>query len=95
MTPQSRRACSLMLRIRSALAFSAVLLPFALSGCAETLTSDETKSSSTLQRDYDHTLSKAEREAAINDLQKATAKTQNAEEPPSASSADETAKKQE
>jgi hypothetical protein len=52
----------------------AVLLPLALGGCADALSSKETASSVTLQRQYDKTLTKTEREAVISDLQSATAK---------------------
>lgn len=54
----------------------AILVPLGLSACADTLTSEETKSSSTLRRDYDKTLTKAEKEAAISELQNAQAKQQ-------------------
>jgi hypothetical protein len=54
----------------------AALAPLALSACADTLTSEETKSSSTLRRDYDKTLTKAEKAAAISELQNAKAKQQ-------------------
>jgi hypothetical protein len=54
----------------------AALAPLGLSACADTLTSEETKSSSTLRRDYDKTLTKAEKEAAISELQNAKAKQQ-------------------
>jgi hypothetical protein len=86
-----------MLRVRFAIAFgcSAVLLPLGLWGCADTLSSEETKSSTTLQREYENTLTKAEREAAISELQNATAKRQNAEPPESASGAADSAEKQE
>jgi hypothetical protein len=47
-----------------------------LSACADTLTSEETKSSTTLQRDYENTLTKSEKDAAISDLQAAKAKQQ-------------------
>jgi uncharacterized membrane protein YgcG len=55
---------------------AAILLPLVLAACAETLTSDEATSSATLQRDYDKTLTKKERDAAISDLQSASAKKQ-------------------
>ena len=55
---------------------AAILLPLALTACAETLTSDEATSSATLQREYDKTLTKSERDAAISDLQSASAKKQ-------------------
>ena len=51
-----------------------VLLPLGLAACADTLTSKETASSSTLQRDYDKTLTKAEQKAAIDDMQSVAAK---------------------
>jgi hypothetical protein len=53
----------------------AVLIPLGLGACADTLTSEETTSSATLQRQYDKTLTKSERSAVISDLQNATAKT--------------------
>jgi len=43
-----------------------------LSACADTM--DSPPSSKVLQRDYDKTLSKDERQAVISDLQSATAK---------------------
>lgn len=52
----------------------ALLLPLALGACADALSSKETASSATLQRQYDKTLTKTEREAVISDLQGATAK---------------------
>lgn len=55
---------------------AAIFLPLALTACAETLTSDEATSSATLQREYDKTLTKSERDAAISDLQSASAKKQ-------------------
>ena len=57
----------------------AVLLPLGLGACADTLTSKDTASSTTLQRDYDKTLTKSEQQAVISDLQNATAKPQGAE----------------
>ena len=51
-----------------------VLLPLGLAACADTLTSKETASSTTLQRDYDKTLTKAEQKAAISELQNAPRK---------------------
>jgi hypothetical protein len=59
---------------RLSLHLLAVLLPLALGACADTLTSKETASSATLQRDYDKTLTKAEQKAAIYDMQGAAAK---------------------
>lgn len=52
----------------------AVLIPLGLGACADTLSSDETTSSATLQRQYDKTLTNSERKAVISDLQSATAK---------------------
>ena len=52
----------------------AVLLPLTLGACADALTSKEGASSATLQRDYDKTLTKAERKAAIDDMQSVAAK---------------------
>ena len=51
-----------------------VLLPLSLAACADTLTSKETASSTTLQRDYDKTLTKAEQKAAIDDMQSVSKK---------------------
>lgn len=50
------------------------LLPLGLSACADTIASKETTSSTTLQRDYDKTLTKDEQKAAISDLQNAAMK---------------------
>lgn len=52
----------------------ALAVPLGLPACADTLRSDETTSNATLRRQYDKTLTKSEREAAISDLQGATAK---------------------
>jgi len=57
----------------------ASLLSLGLSACADTLTSKETKSSSTLQRDYENTLTKSEKDEVISDLQAAKAKQQDGE----------------
>ncbi len=57
------------------------LLPLGLSACADTLTSKETQSSTTLQRGYDKTLTKAEQKAAISDLQNAAMKKPDAAAP--------------
>lgn len=57
----------------------AILLPLALGACADTLTSKETTSATTLQRDYDKTLTKSEQKAVIDDMQNATAKQPGAE----------------
>lgn len=58
-----------------ALRLSAVLLMLGLSACADTLAvGDSPPSSSQLQRQYDKTLTKAEQQAVISDLQGATAK---------------------
>jgi hypothetical protein len=58
-----------------------VLFPLGLAACADTLTSKETASSTTLQRDYDKTLTKAEQKAAISDLQNAAMKKPDATAP--------------
>lgn len=58
-----------------------VLLTLGLSACADTLTSEETTSSTTLQRRYDKTLTKAEQKAVISDLQSATTTKQGAAAP--------------
>ena len=60
---------------RLSLRLLAVLLPLTLGACADTLTSKESASSATLQRDYDKTLTKAEQKAVIDDMQSATKKT--------------------
>ena len=52
----------------------ALLLPLGLGACADTMSSGETTSSATLQRQYDKTLTQTERKAVISDLQSATAK---------------------
>ena len=52
----------------------ALLLPLGLGACADTVSSGETTSSATLQRQYDNTLTQTERKAVISDLQSATAK---------------------
>ncbi len=68
------QADSLMLRLPGlSLRLLAVLLPLGLAACADTLTSKETASSATLQRDYDKTLTKDEQKAAISDMQAAAA----------------------
>ncbi len=73
----------------------AVLLPLGLGACADTLTSKDTASSTTLQRDYDKTLTKSEQQAVISDLQNATAKPQGAEaSDPTASTGAQSAEKQ-
>ena len=59
---------------RRSLRLLAVLLPLTLGACADALTSKEGASSATLQRDYDKTLTKAERKAAIDDMQSVAAK---------------------
>jgi len=59
---------------RRSLRLLAVLLPLTLGACADTLTSKETASSATLQRDYNKTLTKAEQKAAIDDMRAAAKK---------------------
>jgi hypothetical protein len=59
---------------RSSLRLLVLLLPLALAACADTLTSKETASSATLQRNYDKTLTKAEQKAAIDDMSAAAKK---------------------
>lgn len=62
----------------SALRLSAVLLVFGLSACADTMAvEDSPPSSAKLQRQYDKTLTKAEQQAVISDMQSATAKKEN------------------
>lgn len=69
------KAVSLMPRLPGLLMrLLAVLLPLGLGACAGSLTSKETASSATLQRDYDKTLTKDEQKAVISDMQAATAK---------------------
>jgi len=77
-----------------ALRLLAVLLPLGLGACADTLTSKETTSSTTLQRDYDKTLTKSEKKAVIDDLQSATAKQQAGEAPETASTGAQPAEQQ-
>ena len=73
----------------------AVLLTLGLSACADALTSKDTASSTTLQRDYDKTLTKSEQQAVISDLQSATAKPQGEEtSDPAASTGAPSAEKQ-
>lgn len=57
----------------------AALLSLGLAACADTLTSQETKSSSTLRREYENTLTKSEKDEVISDLQAAKAKQQGSE----------------
>ena len=60
---------------RPALALSAVLLLLGLSACADMLAVEDSPPASTqLQRQYDKTLTKAEQQAVISDLQNATPK---------------------
>ena len=59
---------------RRSLRLLAVLLPLTLGACADTLTSKETASSATLQRDYNKTLTKAEQKAAIDEMSAAAKK---------------------
>ena len=77
-----------------ALRLLAVLLPLGLGACADTLTSKETTSSTTLQRDYDKTLTKSEKKAVIDDLQSATVKQQAGEAPETASTGAQPAEQQ-
>jgi hypothetical protein len=52
-----------------------ILLPLGLCACADTMTAEDSPPTSRqLQRQYDKTLTKAERQAVITDLQSATAK---------------------
>lgn len=58
-----------------ALRLSALLILFGLAACSDTLTSESSPpTSQQLQRSYDKTLTKAEQQAVINDMQTATAK---------------------
>jgi hypothetical protein len=82
------------IRFGFSLRLLAVLLPLGLGACADTLTSKETASSTTLRRDYDKTLTKTEKEAVISDLQNATAKQQAGEAPETASTGAEPAAQQ-
>jgi hypothetical protein len=52
------------------------LVTLALGACAETATSDEVASSTTLLREYDKTLKKNELDAAVEELQSARVKQQ-------------------
>jgi len=72
----------------------AVLLTLGLGACADTLTSEETTSSTTLQRDYDKTLTKAEQKAVISDLQNATTRQGAEASDPTASTGAQSAEKQ-
>ena len=72
----------------------AILIPLGLGACAETLTSKETTSATTLQRDYDKTLTKSEKQTVISDLQNATAKQQAGEAPETASTGAQPAEQQ-
>ena len=60
----------------SSLRLFAILLTLSIGACADTLTSEDTASSTTLQRDYDKSLTKSEQEAVISDLQNAKSKQQ-------------------
>ena len=60
--------------IEPSLRLLAGLLLLGLSACADTMRSDETASNASLQRGYERTLTKSEQEAAIDELQSATAK---------------------
>lgn len=58
-----------------ALRLSALLILCGLAACSDTLTSESSPpSSQQLQREYDKTLTKAEQQAVISDMQSATAK---------------------
>ncbi len=58
-----------------ALRLCALLILCGLSACSDTLTSESSPpTSSQLQREYDKTLTKAEQQAVISDMQSATAK---------------------
>ena len=65
-----RHAYSQVLRL------CALLILCGLAACSETLTTSESSppSSQQLQREYDKTLTKAEQQAVISDMQSATAK---------------------
>jgi hypothetical protein len=73
-----RQPLNYMLRAHfSALRLSALLLVFGLSACADTMAVEDSPPTSTqLQRHYDKTLTKAEQQAVISDMQSATAKKQ-------------------
>jgi hypothetical protein len=60
-----------------ALRLSVLLLVCGLAACSETLTAESSPpTSQQLQRGYDKTLTKAEQQAVISDMQSATAKKQ-------------------
>ena len=62
---------------RSFLPLLGLALLLGLCACADTMTSEDSPPTSRqLQRDYDKTLTKAEQEAVISDLQSATNKKQ-------------------
>jgi hypothetical protein len=60
--------------LRTSLRLLAVMLPLTLGACADTLTAKDSASSATLQRDYDKTLTKAEKKAVIDDRSAAAKK---------------------
>ena len=93
---QQERSSDVMPRLLPGLSLRllAVLLPLGLGACADTLTSKDTESSTTLQRGYDKTLTPSERKAAIDDLQNATAKQQGGEAPKTASDGAQSAEQQ-
>jgi hypothetical protein len=53
-----------------------LLLGLRLAGCAETTSSDDVVSSTTLLREYEKTLTRPQQESVIRDLQSARAKQQ-------------------
>lgn len=65
-----------MPRLRPVLRLLAILLTLGLGACAETATSDEVTSSTTLRRGYEKTLTKSEQKAVISDLENAKARQQ-------------------
>jgi hypothetical protein len=71
---QQKHVLNRMPRARSLRRLGLLLLGLGLSACADSTTLNSPPSSRVLQRDYDKTLTKAEQQAVITDLQSATAK---------------------
>jgi hypothetical protein len=68
------KAISFMPRLLPGLHLLVVLVPLALTACADSSTLSSPPSASVLQRDYDKTLTKDEQKAVISDMQAATVK---------------------
>jgi hypothetical protein len=73
---QQGRLFDPMPRLRPLLRLLAIPLTLGLAACAETATSDQMTSSTTLRRGYDNTLTKSEQQAVISDLENAKTKQQ-------------------